>query len=90
MIYRVANGCYEAVKADGEIITFDDAAEMIRCAEARAEIFRIVGKPITNIDEFKKLFASTEPVAKIKPKKKKIRISIDPDSEYIGKEIALA
>ena len=90
MIYRVANGCYEAVKADGEIITFDGAAEMIECAEARAEIFRLVGRPVKNAEDFKKLFSPYEPIAKIKPKKKKIRISIDPDPEYIGKEIALA
>lgn len=90
MIYRIINEHYEAVQNDGEIITFDDAAEMIRYAEARAEIFRLVGKTVVNIDQLKKLFAPSEPISKIKPKKKKIRINIDPDPEYVGKEKALA
>ena len=90
MIYRVENGRYEAVKGDGEIITFDGAAEMIECAEMRVAIFELIGRPIKNMDEFKRLFNPCEPITKIETKKKKIRISIDPDVQYIGKEKALA
>ena len=90
MIYRVENGRYEAVKADGDVISFDGAAEMIESAELRATIFELIGRPIKNMDEFNRVFNPSEPATKLKRKKKKVRIKIDPNVQFLGIEKALA
>lgn len=90
MIYRIEDGRHEGLLPDGRIITFDGAHEMIECAKLRHEIFKLVGRTIKEMDEISNLFNLPKPVKRLKYKKKKVRITIDPDVEYIGNEKALA
>jgi hypothetical protein len=81
MIYRRnEKGRYEGVTARGQVIGFEDAEEMVACAELRAEINRLIGS-----DE-KILFEGFMPKAEsgkcedITSKGKKRRIKIDKHS----------
>lgn len=90
MEYRIENGRYEGVLLDGRVITFEDCNEMLAYAREREEIFKLIGRSINDIDEIKKLLNLSQPVKRLKPKKKKVCIRIDPDVEYLGNEKALA
>lgn len=55
MTYRIEDGRYEGICSDGRIIIFEDASEMLDCAKVRQELFELVGRPLKNIDEIKKM-----------------------------------
>ena len=41
---RNEKGRYEAVTAEGHVISFESGEEMVACAELRQELFRLVGR----------------------------------------------
>lgn len=88
MLFRERNGSYEGVLADGKIVPFEDEGEMRDCAEMRAEIFRLLGKG----EDVMLVNPSVSEAEESKPIRhtKNVRITIDPDVEFIGKEKALA
>ena len=48
MTFRKEKGRHEAVTSDGKIIHFEDAAEMLACAELRDSLLVLVGREPEN------------------------------------------
>lgn len=90
MNYRIEEGRYEGILPDGRIILFEGTDEMLACAEMIDEIMELVGRPRTNMNKIGKILNLSQPVKRKKMKRKKVRIRIDPDVEYLGNEKALA
>lgn len=83
MIFRRKNGEYQGVMARGKVVRFEDKGEMLACIKKRREFMRLLGKKTENtVVVSKKRVPAAE--------KKIVRITIDPDVEYFGKEKALA
>lgn len=90
MNYRLKEGRCEGILPDGRIITFEGTDEMLACAEMMDEILELIGRPRTNMNKIEKILNLSQPVKRKKLKKKKVRIRIDPDVEYLGNKKALA
>ena len=87
MTFRKEKGRHEAVTSDGKIIHFEDAAEMLACAELRDSLLVLVGRE----PESAALFMQSSPVgASIARPNKTVIIRIDTETEYVGKEKAFA
>ena len=85
MIFRKEKGRYEGVTSGGQVVPFDSGAEMLACAELRSELLRLVGRePEEQISLMQNAKCKVQREEETAPKKKRVRIRIDSEVEYIG------
>ena len=84
MIFSKEKGRHEAVTSDGKIIHFEDAAEMLACAELRDSWLMLLGREPENAA----LYAPVDERCSPQHIKKTVRIKIDTDVEFIEKALA--
>ncbi len=83
MIFKEENGRCFAELANGDVVEFESADEMRAAEREYNEIQELFGRPLSAAK------GGTSPVVR-GYEKKKVRIFIDPDVEYLGNKKALA
>lgn len=93
MTFKKEKGIYIGMVRDGRQVTFNDKREMVACAKLRAEYLNMFGlkrEATGTLMSVKKCLRRNAKFSlatiKIMPvmEKKNVRITIDPDVEYIG------
>ena len=88
MIFRKEKGRYEGVTSDGKIVPFENGAEMVACAELRAELLRLVGRESEGVECRAQVKANNPSVSRADSslctkEPKKVRFTIDSETEYL-------
>lgn len=84
MIFKEENGRFLAELPNGSVVHFEDAEEMRAAEREYNEIQSLFGRTLS-------VTASRATSPKVRGyEKKKVRITIDPDVEYLGNKKALA
>ena len=85
MIFKEENGRCFAELANGDVVEFESAEEMSAAEREWCEIQALFGHSVGNSES-----GMRNSELMHKPKKKKVRITIDTDVEYLGNKKALA
>lgn len=99
MTFKKENGVYIGTVRGDRQVSFDSKSEMVACAKLRAEYLNMVGlkreaaatlmsmtRCVRRNARFSLVAMKKKPVME----KKNVRITIDPDVEYLGIKKALA
>lgn len=99
MKFKKVRGVYYGIASNGQIVKFYNKAEMLACARERIEILKLVGNKseaqacadsLGQCIRRGSVFKMNGMKVILRPKKKIVRITIDPDVEYVGIKKALA